>query len=541
MDHILNIQRALGPSCAQPKSLYKRVTGRFYTPELIGREVAAQVAAYLHPTSRFLRVIDPFCGDGRLINWLLEALNNNASNSRWSLDAHLWDCDPEAIRTAIETIRATADKLGIRVRLIPQVRDTFQVENECFGTFDAVITNPPWEVLKPDHREINVLGPKAGRFVSELARRDKELAARFPISQPTHKFSGWGTNLSRVGTEIAVRLCTDRAVCGIVSPASLFGDQVSRRLREWLFTQFELSQASFFPAEGRFFDGVDQQVVSFTMSTGARNSKQINLHVFDKEGRLKRRIAVSTARADLEAQDWTIPLHFGADAVEVIELLRQLPRFGDLEQSNQLWAGRELDETGRCRYLTSEGQVRFGKGVMVGRYSLNRNLPIYVSTRAVEVPTSAYQTRIAWRDVSRPNQKRRMQATIIPRGWVTGNSLHVAFFKDGNRDKLLALLLVLNSLVFEVQVRACLATAHVSLGVVRRSRIPNLLEKATTTRLAAVARRCLEGAEDAILAAEVIAARAFGFDRRAFERVVRMFPKITEREQDALLRSPAWK
>ena len=67
-----------------------------------------------------------------------------------------------------------------------------------------------------------------------------------------------------------------------------------------------------------------------------------------------------------------------------------------------------------------------------------------------------------------------MIGTIIPAGWVAGNSLHVAYYRDGDPVRLRALYAVLSSLVFEFQVRCRLATGHMSLGIVRSSRVPTL-------------------------------------------------------------------
>src|SRR5258708_13291631 len=58
-----------------PKNLLARATGRFYTHELIGKHLAdATVHGVCTQNAELLRIIDPFCGDGRLIFWLLYSI-----------------------------------------------------------------------------------------------------------------------------------------------------------------------------------------------------------------------------------------------------------------------------------------------------------------------------------------------------------------------------------------------------------------------------------------------------------------------------------
>src|SRR6202012_20063 len=101
--------------------------------------------------------------------------------------------------------------------------------------------------------------------------------------------------------------------------------------------------------------------------------------------------------------------------------------------------------------------------VNVRRYGVADQPSLYVDETRVKLPRSVDHPRLAWRDVSRPNQKRRVQATLIPSGWVTGNSLGVAYDREGNLNRLAALLAIFNSLVFEYQLRASLSTGHISL------------------------------------------------------------------------------
>jgi hypothetical protein len=118
-----------------------------------------------------------------------------------------------------------------------------------------------------------------------------------------------------------------------------------------------------------------------------------------------------------------------------------------------------------------------------------------------------------------------MHVALVPEGHVTGNSLGVACFRGGSRARIEGLVAVMNSFVFELQVRAALATAHVSLGTVRRCAVPTLREE-------------LVGPSPEV---EVRVARAYGLRRDAFATILDAFPGLTAEERAAHLAKELWR
>src|SRR5207302_5715233 len=114
--------------------------------------------------------------------------------------------------TAIRSVRAAAARLGLSTTIRASLGDTF--ERELADEFDVVITNPPWENLKPDRRDaVDLRKGQSATYAAELRDYDRFLGSRFPLSQPGRRFSGWGANLSRVGTEVALRVASPAGIC----------------------------------------------------------------------------------------------------------------------------------------------------------------------------------------------------------------------------------------------------------------------------------------------------------------------------------------
>jgi Alw26I/Eco31I/Esp3I family type II restriction m6 adenine DNA methyltransferase len=491
------------------RSLLDRAAGRFYTPELIGRRLAEAVLASGVP-HRSIRVVDPFCGDGRLLSWLLAADAPSGSIRAIDWELELWDIDAEAVRVAKEQVALAAKQAGIHAAVRAVVVDTFSYAPSQFGSFDIVVTNPPWDLLKPDKRELAMLTTEAAAlYVATLRARSNQLVAQYPTSLPGFRFSGWGVNLARCGAEVALRLAGVNGVCGVVSPASLLGDQASAELRRWMFSAFDLRTIDYYPAETRLFKGVDQPAIAFVAVRDSVAKQDIVVSRFaSNRDVIEQWRHVGDAA---ESDGFPLPIVLGADASRILGRIRHLPRFRDLESATQpgLWAGRELDETGLQTFLSTDGPYPFAKGRTITRYGIAQWPAQSVIASARRIPQSSQFARIAWRDVSRPSQRRRMQATIIPEGWVTGNSLSVAHFRDGDEGRLKALLAVLNSAVFEYQIRALLATAHVSLSTVRVCHLPEL-DAPTTIQLASLVDERLAGDVAVEMMIDAIVAECYG-------------------------------
>jgi Alw26I/Eco31I/Esp3I family type II restriction m6 adenine DNA methyltransferase len=303
-----------------------------------------------------------------------------------------------------------------------------------------------------------------------------------------------------------------------------------------LFNAAGISELNYFPAETRAFIGVDQPFVTLCAAKGER-SKRLQLC------RRKNDLSSDEIR-ELELSFDTgepLPLSLGGTQSEsVCSLAKQNPSLRMLEMDMRfgLWLGRELDET-RIGEVFSTTGTPFLKGRQLGRFEVFEHEVPRIDPTLRSIPATVNERRLAWRDVSRQNQKRRVQAALVPDGWVTGNSLGVAYFRYGSEDRVLALLGVLNSLVFELQVRSRLLTAHVSLGAMRDCAVPFSVfeDDSVGSEIVHRVRDCIEKPSNLAAAArlEVAVARAYDIERSQFAAILEGFPKLDANERATLL------
>jgi len=535
-------------------NLLIKTTGKFYTPKFIGERLVDSVLTVASRTENTgeLSVIDPFCGDGRLIVWLLERvlIFPSLTNRSWRIE--IWDCDEQAVIQAKQAIEKMANYIGINFTLSAFSHDSFayfisqfrerQTDNK--PQFDITITNPPWEVIKPDRRDLERLDEQTeSMYIESLRALSQKLKNNFPLSMPRKMFAGWGINLARIGLEVATHLTTNHGVTGIVSPVSFLSDQNSETLRKWLLTNHAIKYIDYFPSESRLFEGVDQTCVNITIQANNPGQKTFT-YKFDKDlSCIEYHQELKLPESFLKSNSYVIPVYSNQSQLNHLLKFSELETLGDLQGNDegQLWTGRELDETGHTSYLSLKGYYPFIKGKMIERLTRVNQPSMFIDPdKKLNIPPSVKYPRIVWRDVSRTTQKRRVQATIIPKNWVTGNSLGVAHFRTDNFSKLYTLLGIMSSLPFEFQVRSMLSTSHVSVGVLRKTRIPPITSE-LTTKLVPMVERKLAGDVTAEVEIEIVVAKAYGLDSQGLAEIMQSFPKLTPEECQNLLDHPMWR
>jgi len=522
------------------KTLIARATGRFYTPEILAEQLAhALIESAPDFSGGEVRIVDPFCGDGRLVVSFLRQAANSRAFRKTHFQVSLWDTDKEAVAEAEAKIRALGSTKKITLKLDARAHDTFLNSTEALGTYDIALTNPPWEALKPDRRELDQMDANARvAFEKTLRNYDTKLAKLLPNSQPEAKYSGWGTNLSRCGLELSLLLLKPGGLCGIVLPSSIFCDQASARLRRWLFHEATPLRVFHYPAEAKLFEQVDQPCAAAVFRRVQDSAFAPVISRFSASRKLMSEHRFAISEQDLLRLGHAIPLDLTEAELRFLLRLHPFPELEHYatEEPDGLWLGRELDETGYKSFVRPKGNVPFVKGRNISRFSAVNDFEEFMRDGAREIPQSAFHARIVWRDVSRRSQIRRMIATLLPAGCVTGNSLQVAYFRDDDLDRLHALLGILNSLPFEFQLRSRLGTSHVSLGTVRKIRVPRLENREVVRSLAALTRLVLAQKAGAEAKLEIAVAHAFDLGNDDYELLLGHFDRLPESSREQLMK-----
>ncbi|MEG4839722.1 Eco57I restriction-modification methylase domain-containing protein [Microcoleus sp. B9-D4] len=159
------------------------------------------------------------------------------------------------------------------------------------GGFDAIITNPPWEIFKPDAKEFfaahSNLVTKKKMDIKSFEKEQKKLLqdtevsnawleyqSNFPhisayyrsaeqyknqISIVNGKKAGTDINLYKLFVEQCFNLLRSGGECGIVIPSGIYTDLGTKQLREMLFSQTKVTGLFCLENRKTIFEGVDSR------------------------------------------------------------------------------------------------------------------------------------------------------------------------------------------------------------------------------------------------------------------------------------------
>ncbi len=384
-------------------------------------------------------------------------------------------------------------KIGVRAADIEQLRPfhwgaEFPEAMEA-GGFDAILTNPPWEVFKPNGKEFLQLFSKTitkktmsikefetekDRLIADPQIKAKwdEYQASFPyvseyfrrspsyrnqISVVGGKKAGTDINLYKLFVERCFDLLQPNGRCGIVIPSGIYTDLGTKGLREMLFEKTQVTSLFGVSNEKFIFEGVDHRVkfCALTWAKGGKTKKfpaafRINPReavrdkdlpdlFYNKENQVE--IEARLVR-ELSPDNLSIMEFRGEADLNIVKKMLKFPSLGErIEETWNLKLTREFDMTNDSdlfQLKEGEGLVSLYQGGMIHHFNANYGSETYwvnekeARLRALgrkQVDTGQkleYQTaRFGFRAIARNSDSRTIIVGPIPPNVFCGNSLLV--------------------------------------------------------------------------------------------------------------------
>ncbi|MDH6060994.1 ATP-binding protein [Chrysosporum bergii ANA360D] len=358
------------------------------------------------------------------------------------------------------------------------------------GGFDAIITNPPWEIFKPNAREFfsqyselvtkKKMNIKAFEKEQKQLLQDEEIAnawlkyqSEFPhvsayyrsaeqyknqISLVNGKKSGTDINLYKLFVEQCFNLLRSEGECGIVIPSGIYTDLGTKQLREMLFTQTKIDAVFGISNERFIFEGVDHRF-KFCLLTfekgGSTNSFMSGFRINPREAVQVNELDIFLHNHD-EHIKIAVPLirQLSPDSLSVMEFknevdiciaekMLQFPLLGEkITGKWNLRLSREFDMTNDSKLFHQQpkkGRLPLYEGKMIHQFTHLYAQPRYwidelEGRRAILGKNETdhgqildYQTyRLGFRSVASSTNERSLISSILPQSVFCGNSLLVS-------------------------------------------------------------------------------------------------------------------
>jgi len=403
--------------------------------------------------------------------------------------------------------------------------------------FDAVLGNPPWNVLRRDSPE------KA-----------------FVRGSGIYRHQGGGrVNRYQLFVERALALLKRGGRVGLVVPSGFATDHTSSALRRRMLDHCDIDTLVGFDNRRAIFP-IHRSVrfVLFTATTG-RATASIRCRFGIDDPAVLDQVPDDGDRPDdpvyqivltpallrrLAGGQATIPeLHTARDLAILERIVHRFPRLADAGGWNAEF-GRELNATDDKAHFTQGPSAPRSMRVLEGKHiepfishpeHSILTIDEITAARLIDPEHSFRRARLAYRDVASSTNRLSLIAAILPSGVVTTHSLFClkTFLPEDEQQYLCGML---NSFVANYLVRQVMTT-HLGSTTVEDLRVPKLTRGSTEFQeISSLARTLSTGpAPDTAARLQGAAAMAYQLTLEEFRHVLTTFPLVPESERAAAL------
>ena len=413
------------------------------------------------------------------------------------------------------------------------------------GGFDAILGNPPWEMLRDDSG-LPDRNPAAGRGAAALTRFTRD-------SGVYRSQSGGHANLYQIFVERALSVVRRAGRVGLVVPSGLATDHGCAGLRRRLldstaidsFISVENREALFPIHRGLKFLIITTTTGGYTPTLPCRfglraasDFDQLPETGIDPGATLVRRELLEQLTGDQLA----VPELRSSTDVALAARLAFLHKPAGADDGWGLAFGRELNATDDRRHFNGEGD---GLPVIEGKHvspfhvavdSATKHIKVSGAARLIDAARSFGRRRLAYRDVASSTNRTTLIAAVLPAGVITTHTLFClkSTLDERSRQFLCGML---NSFVANYLARLRVTT-HVTVAIVERLPLPKPDHEDPRFRdLAALAMRLARRPGDRITHASLqgLAARIYGVTAEEFRHVLDTFPLVDRADREAAM------
>ena len=410
--------------------------------------------------------------------------------------------------------------------------------------FDAVLGNPPWEMLRGDH------GTARTRAAARLAG---SRVADFVRGSGVYRLQGDGhVNLYQLFVERALALLRPNGRLGLVLPSGFAIDHGCASLRRAVFARTRVDTLHGFENRDALFPihrGLKFLLTTATLGTptttvparfGLRRAE--TLDTLPDTGVDAESVPVPRSLLErMSGPQLVVPeIRNGGDLEIVSAIAFSAPPLGDPEGWHVTF-GRELNATDDKSHFVTRGSglpVIDGKHIRPFAADWSHSeirIPERVADRLTGAREARRRSRLAYRDVASSTNRLTLIAAIVPPGVLTTHTLFCSR-EPVDQELLLFLCGMLNSFVANYLVRLQVGT-HVTASLVARLPVPRPARSSPAFRLIAACADALQSGvaptDQARLQAE--AARLYGISGRQLRHVLDTFPLVSVDERQAVI------
>lgn len=414
--------------------------------------------------------------------------------------------------------------------------------------FDAVLGNPPWDMLRAD------TGDPDARARTRLHHRAK---LRFVRDAGVYRYQSRGhTNRYQLFVERSMQLVKDGGRLGVLVPAGLATDQGSADLRRALLDETAIDRLlGFDNRHGIFPIHRDVRFLLVTATKGeptrhltcslgrsdARELDRLPDNSSDDPPGARGFTLSRCALSSWDSRHLALPWMTHAEDVGIVSTIHgRIPALSSADGWNVRF-GRELNATeDRRHFVTLSPLDRQLLPVIEGKHldpfqvvlsKCQTAIPAERAATLLDASRTFGRARIAYRDVASASNRLTLIAARLPAGTV---STHTVFCSKDTLgvDAQYCLLGLLNSLVANYLVRLRVTT-HVTAAVMALLPVPRPPSRVATFQKLAELARALEetgvqGRDEHYAHINALAAQLYGLTRDQYQHVVSTFPLLSK-------------